>query len=190
MYQPSQETSEKLHAPFELRKLLVLASLLIAAGFYIVSDSFLLGLCVYCVSATILNGVLVLTRVKASWFVDPAQLFLSERVTPAQLDRYFESRWLLRLTSCSLALASGIAGFFLGSPLEAFAGAYGLATLLGIVGLRAFSKEAFPKVFHIDLSDDSWKDVGSSYAEVAAASYALTGNFLNPYASGIPVRHR
>ena len=182
----------KLHAPFALRKIIAFAGLLVAAGFYVLNffskDVFVLSLSAYMVTVVLLDVAMTLLKRKPSHYADPVQLLKSEKVTPKQLDAYYQSRLYIRLSSCLVALSAATVGYFLGYPFEAFAGTYVVATLIGIVSVRVFSDLVFPKLLYKRSLTAQEMNSGISYAQALALSYGLTGKFDNPFASGQSIR--
>lgn len=87
-------------------------------------------------------------KLKPSSFSDEAQLLKEQKVTGEELDHYFDTRRNIRISSLLVAsLAFGISvlpGAF--DPLPAFCIVYILSTLLGILGVRCFSKTKRPQL--------------------------------------------
>jgi hypothetical protein len=146
---PHNKTS---HHPFWIRKSIVLSALVLGVIGGYLGESIFLGLALYFCAVTFFDGIShYIFHLKASNFVDIDKLKKSERVTPEELDIYFDTRRNIRFVSFAIAsYCFGVAFFVSAYALEAFCSAYVASTLLGILYVRFFVNIQRPRWIYRD----------------------------------------
>lgn len=149
MTDPNKETS---HHPFWIREAIVWSAIAFGGIGGYLCDSFALGLALYFCGVTVFDGISHYAfHLKPSDFVNPERLRESEKVTPEEFDRYFDTRRCIRFASLCMASMGFGGAFFLSLPaLKVFCMAYVVSTIWGILFVRFYIKIPHPRLIRRD----------------------------------------
>lgn len=136
----------KNHRPFLIRKSIFFAGLAFGVFSSYFFESYLLGLLAYfcVVTASDLLATYAF-GLRASDLSDPKQLYKVEKISPFDLDRFYDSRRNIRVLSLFAAVLSQV--FFLSAAL--FCGIYIGVSLLAVLYTKFVLKIVGPVSFHL-----------------------------------------
>lgn len=150
------------HRPFEVRKLIIVLSILGALLVTFLFGSFLVGGVTYFTLAVALDLIIhKVFKFKASYWCVARDLQRSEKISPQDLDTYFESRLQIRLTSFALGITT--TSLALVTPYAwtlLFCFGYVGATVLSIFYFRLYTSLKRPEMFRTyDLNDSEQSEM-------------------------------
>lgn len=148
----------KPHRPFLIRKCIFFAGIFagVITGYFLQNPSW--GLCAYFGVVTLCDLLATYAfGLRASDLSDPKQLRVHEKITPFDLDRYYDSRRNIRILSLSFAALSQVLVF---AP-ELFCAVYATVSVVCALYAKYALKIGGPKAFHIvELSESRMNHIG------------------------------
>lgn len=152
------ERKTQSHRPFLIRKSIFFAGLFagVITGYFLQNPYW--GLCAYFGMVTLCDVVATYAfGLRASDLSDPKQLRVQEKITPFDLDRYYDSRRNIRILSLSFAALSQ---FLVLSP-ELFCAVYATVSVVCALYAKYALKIGGPKTFHVvELSESRMNHIG------------------------------
>ena len=184
------------HRPFQMRKYIVVASLLSAITTGVMSDSFLTGFILYSIMALGLDVLIQkVLKLKVSFSCDPILLKKNQNISPKDLDIYFESRLTIRALSVAFAsIVTIVLSFFLSDISLVYGMSYVGFTLVSIFYVRLFTTLKRPvlvRFYPVEYSSmefNKWQDNTSHNDQPVSYSYKDSAHdwITNPAFSNLP----
>lgn len=186
-------SKNKEHNPFFIRNCIVGLSIAIGVIFDHLFDSSLIGIVGYLVSVTALDQLCAFAKMKSSNYANPKTLLSKEKITPADLDIYYEAKRKIRLYSLAAAVLSQL--FFFSAVF--FVAAFAIASIvghlyvhyrLGIVGPKLVQDLSNKEILEMrKRSDQSNQDVSLGIATGLGPNGFLKPN--SEYSYSQPIDH-